>query len=66
MTLLDLVHEVHEKTHLAELEILELVRRSWPGHMQFTPTQARLVVSHIERTRAIAMPLTDSQVWGDA
>jgi hypothetical protein len=44
MTLLDLCTEVNEKTHLGELEVLELVRRNWPGRMEFTPTQCRLVV----------------------
>lgn len=52
MTLLELIQEVHEKTHMAELEILDLVRQSWPGKMHFTPTQARLVVNHFERRGA--------------
>lgn len=51
MTLLELIQEVHERTHFPELEILDLVRQSWPGKMQFTPTQARLVVNHFERRR---------------
>lgn len=49
MTAAELVQEAHEKTRCAEAEILALVRRSWPGRTQFTPTQCRLVVNHIER-----------------
>jgi hypothetical protein len=49
MTLFDLIEEAQEKTHAGELEILALVRAAWPAHEQFTPTQAALVVNHIQR-----------------
>lgn len=49
MTLLELVEEAHEKTHLDQVEILAIARAAWPGRNAFTPTQARLLVCHIER-----------------
>lgn len=49
MTLLELIEEAHEKTHLDQVEILAIVRTAWPGRNAFTPTQARLLVCHIER-----------------
>ena len=52
VNVLELVQEVHEKTHVEQLEILEIVREAWPGHAQFTPTQARLVVYLIEKRGA--------------
>ena len=53
MTLLEFVREVEEKTHLGEMEILELVRRNWPRHTMFNQTQAALLVQHIERQRRV-------------
>jgi len=49
MTLLEVIQEVQEKTHLGELEILDRVKRAWPNRQQFTPTQAALVVRAIQR-----------------
>lgn len=49
MTLLDLIAEVQEKTHIGELEILDKVRRAWPAHTHFTPTQVALAINSIQR-----------------
>jgi len=49
VTLLDLVDEVYERTHLAKLEILDIARRNWPGLADFKPTQAALLVHLIQR-----------------
>ena len=44
MTLLELVEEVHEKTHAPQIEIFSIVRAAWPdGRDQFTETQCALV-----------------------
>ncbi len=45
MTLLELVDEVFEKTHVDRVEILAQVQEAWPdGRDHFTPTQCALVV----------------------
>ena len=49
MTLADVVQEVHEKTHVPQIEILEIIRKNWPKLTEFKPTQVRLVVNLIER-----------------
>jgi len=44
MTLLDLIDEVFEKTHVDREEILSQVREAWPdGRDHFTETQCALV-----------------------
>jgi hypothetical protein len=53
MTLLDLVDEVFEKTHVDRAEILAQVQEAWPdGRDHFTPTQCALV----ERALSTATP----------
>ena len=42
MTLFDLVEEIQEKTHLASGDS-DRVKRAWPSHQQFTPTQVALM-----------------------
>lgn len=64
MTIFDLIQEAQEKTHVGELEILALVRESWPTLDSFTPTQAALVIAHIQR-KPETRTLTKSQIWGD-
>ena len=51
MNLYELVKEVNEKTHLGEMEILELVRRNWNRTSEFSTTQAKLLVRLIEKRR---------------
>lgn len=66
MTLVELVQEVHEKTHLPMEEILDLVQNSWPGKHEFTPTQCALVVNHINRCLIGEAPsLTDQPMLRD-
>ena len=65
MTLINLIREAHEKTHWPEMEILDVVRRAWPQHTQFTPTQAALLVHLIER-KPEPRTLTQEQIWGEA
>jgi len=50
MTLLEIVQEVHERTHWPELDILETIRREWPTLIEFKPVQVRLMVNRIERS----------------
>jgi hypothetical protein len=66
MTLFDLVEEVQEKTHLGEMEILDRVRRAWPGLQKFTPTQAALMANAIkhDREQPFLRAVTDEQLWG--
>lgn len=67
MKLIELIAEVQEKTHLGEIEILTIVVEAWPGHNDFTPTQAALVVNSIQRNAHQAMQprtLSDEQLWG--
>ena len=49
MTLQEFCEEVEEKTHVGRLEILEMAREAWPTLTILTPTQAKLMVNHIER-----------------
>ena len=44
MTLLELVDEVFEKTHVDRVEIYSKVQAAWPdGRAYFTPTQCALL-----------------------
>ena len=77
MNLFELVTEVQQATHFGEEEIVRMVRNAWPGHSQFTPTQAALVINSVERQqrrlsdytvfpgeKAEPKTLTDEQLWG--
>jgi hypothetical protein len=44
MTLLELVEEVYEKTHVDRLEIFSRATSAWPRLEKFTPTQCALLV----------------------
>lgn len=45
MTLLELIDEVYEKTHVDRVEIFSQVTAAWPdGRDHFTDTQCALVV----------------------
>ena len=53
MTLLELIEEVFEKTHVDRVEILSRVEEAWPdGRAQYTQTQCALV----ERALSWATP----------
>lgn len=52
MTLAELVAEAERETLWTPGAIRALVRSAWPAHTVFTPTQAALVVNHIQRREA--------------
>ena len=77
MNLRELISAVQERTHLGEAEIQAIVRAAWPVHVEFTHTQAALVVNSILRRGAAlrnysVVPtesghprtITDEQLWG--
>jgi hypothetical protein len=44
MTLVELIEEVHEKTHVDRVKILSRMKEAWPdGRSYFTGTQCALV-----------------------
>ena len=51
MTLPEMIDEVYEKTHVPQIEVLNLIETNWPGHETFTPTQCNLLVSLISRKK---------------
>jgi len=52
VTTFEFVQEVQERVHVGELEILDLVRRNWPGRDRFNRTQVNLAVWLIEKEAA--------------
>lgn len=51
MTLVELLTEANTRTGLPMPEIAALIRVNWPGHFQYTPTQAALLVDLINRKK---------------
>lgn len=49
MTLPEMIDEVYEKTHVPQIEVLDLIEENWPGSQTFTPTQCNLLISLINR-----------------
>ena len=52
MTLLELIDEVYERTHVDRVEIFSRARAAWPGAVEFKPVQMRL----LERALSGATP----------
>jgi hypothetical protein len=50
MTLIELIEEVHEKTHVDRVEIFSRATSAWPGKDFFTPTQCNLLVRSLRGT----------------
>ncbi len=50
MTLIDLVEEVFEKTHVDRAEILERAVQAWPRVKEFSTTQCRLLERAVQRS----------------
>lgn len=52
MTLLELIEEVYEKTHVDRVEILSIVQESWGEKREsYSATQAALVVRALSRQK---------------
>ena len=51
MTLPEMIDEVYEKTHVPMIEVLRMIEANWPGHDQFSMTQANLLISLIDRKK---------------
>lgn len=52
LSLYEIVIDVEERTHLGELEILEIIREQWPRHEEFSLSQLNLLVRLIEKKKA--------------
>ena len=46
-----MMDEVFEQTHWPLIEILQMVKDRWPGQDRFTMTQAKLLISIIDKTK---------------
>lgn len=50
LSLPDMIVEVHELTHLPEIEILEAIYEQWPTrHDEFSTSQAKLLAQLMQR-----------------